>query len=524
MAGAANCHGSRRTEHNARGFMPTVHETAYPRLKSSVSHRELVDLYTPTVAELELAARASKGETARLGFLVLLKTFQRLGYFVALRDVPRNIVEHIGHDQGMLIVPQATEEYDESGTRRRHVKIIRKYFRVQSFDESGQAVLSTAVRLAAARMEDLADIINVGIEDLIRRSFELPGFTTLHKEAKRGRAEMNRTLYRRVSDAIGIEGQQGRDTLLGAPGLESRKTQWDALKQDARSPTLTHVRDLLERQRWLALEHPPMALNTLLPEVKLRQFALEAKSLDAARMLEMAPAKRYTLAATLIELQNARVLDDLAEMFIKRLMRVHRHGREALAMDRLKHQERTDGLIHRLHEVILAWSGDGDAEQRLQAIGAALTPDSHVLLEQCEAHQAQAGNTYYPYLWRFYQNHRSTLLRIWHVLQFRSTTQDKSLETALALVLANETSRMEWLSLPESSSSLDWIPDTWWRLVTGSAKREPVDRVHRRLFELCVFTQMMWDLKSGDGAIQGSREYADYRDQLISAEEAEIGR
>jgi hypothetical protein len=38
-------------------------------------------------------------------------------------------------------------------------------------------------------------------------------------------------------------------------------------------------------------------------------------------------------------------------MFIKCMMRTHRHDREALAMDRLKHQERTDGLIHRLHEV-----------------------------------------------------------------------------------------------------------------------------------------------------------------------------
>ena len=500
--------------------MPTVHEIAYPRLKSSVSHRELIDLYTPTVAELELAGHASKGESARLGFLVLLKTFQRLGYFVALRDVPRIIVEHIGRDLGMLIVPETAAEYDESGTRRRHVRTIRKYLRVRSFDESGQAVLSTAVRLAAGRMEDLADIINVGIEELIRSSFELPGFTTLHKAAKRGRAEVNRTLYRRVSDAIGLEGHKAIDTLLVEPGSESRTTLWDALKQDARSPTLTHVRDLLVRQRWLALEQPPMALNTLLPEVKLRQFALEAKSLDAARMLEMAPAKRYTLAATLIELQNARVLDDLAEMFIKRLMRTHRHGREALAMDRLKHQERTDGLIHRLHEVILARSGDGDAEQRLQAISAALIPDSRVLLEQCEAHQAQAGNNYYPYLWRFYQSHRSTLLHIWHVLQFRSTTQDKSLEGALALVLANEATRTEWLSLPIPSSILDWIPDTWWRLVTGSAKRESVDRVHRRFFELCVFTQMMWDLKSGDAAIQGSREYTDYRDQLISEEEA----
>jgi hypothetical protein len=131
-------------------------------------------------AEVELATRGSKGEPARLGFL-MLKTFQRLGYFIALRDVPRSIIEHIGYDQGLLIVPDSMAEYDESGTRRRHVAIIRKYLRVKSFDESGQALLSSTVRLAAARMEDLADIINVAIEELIRHSFELPGFTSLIK-------------------------------------------------------------------------------------------------------------------------------------------------------------------------------------------------------------------------------------------------------------------------------------------------------------------------------------------------------
>ena len=56
--------------------------------------------------------------------------------------------------------------------------------------------------------------------------------------------------------------------------------------------------------------------------------------------------------------------------------------------------------------------------------------------------------------------------------------------------------------------------------MTGTAKRGTVDRVNRRYFELCVFTQMMWDLKSGDAAIEGSREYADYRDELISEDEA----
>jgi hypothetical protein len=156
----------------------------------------------------------------------------------------------------------------------------------------------------------------------------------------------------------------------------------------------------------------------------------------------------------------------------------------------------------------------------LHAIGTVLATDSRVLLEQCEAHQAQAGNNYYPYLWRFYQSHRSTLLRIWHVLRFCSTTHDNSLERALGFVLANENNRAEWLAFTEPSSDLDWVPDTWWRLVTGTAKREPVDRVNRRFFELCVFTQMMWDLKSGDAAIEGSREYADYREQLVSESEA----
>jgi hypothetical protein len=203
--------------------MPAVHETVYPRLNSNVSRRELIDLYTPTEAELELATRASKGEAARLSFLVLLKTFQRLGYFIGLQDVPRGIVEHIAHDRGMLIVPETAADYDESGTGRRHVKFIRQYLRVKSFDETGQAVLSTAVRLAAERMEDLADIINVAIEELIRESFELPGFSTPHKEAKRGRAEVNRTLYHRVSGALGAEGQSAIDALLAEAGMESKK-------------------------------------------------------------------------------------------------------------------------------------------------------------------------------------------------------------------------------------------------------------------------------------------------------------
>ena len=129
--------------------MPSAHETAYPRLKSNPSPTELAAVYTPTKEEAALADSVARGEVARLGFLVLLKAFQRLGYFLQLRDVPAAIIEHIAHTQGFLIAPGGLGVYDESGTRRRHVAVIRAHQRVRPFDTDGQVALGKAVREAA---------------------------------------------------------------------------------------------------------------------------------------------------------------------------------------------------------------------------------------------------------------------------------------------------------------------------------------------------------------------------------------
>ena len=64
---------------------------------------------------------------------------------------------------------------------------------------------------------------------------------------------------------------------------------------------------------------------------------------------------------------------------------------------------------------------------------------------------------------------------------------------------------------------LSWVPETWWRLVTGQRAHDaPPRRVNRRHLEVCVWTQFMWDLKSGDACIEGSAEFADYREQLVT--------
>jgi hypothetical protein len=70
-------------------------DTAYPRFKSRLTPSELERFYTPTEDELAFCVTAARSPTTRMGFVILLKTFQRLGYFVLSSQVPEPIIKHI---------------------------------------------------------------------------------------------------------------------------------------------------------------------------------------------------------------------------------------------------------------------------------------------------------------------------------------------------------------------------------------------------------------------------------------------
>jgi hypothetical protein len=74
--------------------------------------------------------------------------------------------------------------------------------------------------------------------------------------------------------------------------------------------------------------HGPKTLNagaTALETIahgKVQHLVAEANSPDAARMLEIQPQKRYTLAAAPIRARRARTLDDLGQPLIRRMTKI----------------------------------------------------------------------------------------------------------------------------------------------------------------------------------------------------------
>ena len=81
-------------------LMPSIHETAYPRIKSDPSPNDLVAVYTPTTEEEAFAEKITRKPAAKLGLLIQMKVFQRLGYFIGVNDTPHRIIEHIAQYVG----------------------------------------------------------------------------------------------------------------------------------------------------------------------------------------------------------------------------------------------------------------------------------------------------------------------------------------------------------------------------------------------------------------------------------------
>jgi Domain of unknown function (DUF4158) len=509
--------------------MTAIERTAYPRFKRNLTAKDLAEVYTPTPAERFLAARSTKGSVAEVGFLVLLKTYQRLGRFIPLSEVPVPILEHIARLIDPHLDVSDLDSYDSSGTRQRHIPIIRAVQQLKPYSPAGRTCLLKAMIEAARTKEDLADLINVALEELAKECFELPPFATLDKAAHHVRAMTTRGLYHRISQAIPQEARAALDALFVVED-GARLSGWEQLKQEPASPTLMHLRDLIDHLFVISEQRkllPPRLFEDL-AEGKVKQLATEARALDATEMKDLEPHKRLTLAAAFVLVQSAGALDDLAEMFIKRMLAIHQKGKDALERYRVEHQARTDALVLTLRDLVTAYGKEGTSEERLAAMESIIGGRAAKILQDCEEHLAHVGNNYQPFLWPFYKNHRAQLFRLLSVMEFRSSSQDRSLEEAIVFLKDHEGSRGDWLitatvqnpGTPEeqrlSLVDLSWASDTWWKFMTGRSKRESCpDKVLRRHVEIAVFSQLLWDLKSGDLYVEGSDQYADYREQLF---------
>lgn len=507
--------------------MAAIYETAYPRIKSDISPSELDNIYTPSDAELRFASNQRRQPVAQYALLLLLKTFQRLGYFVLLKEIPGSIKKHIAKSVPNYSYNQKKlNEYDQSGARQRYLNILRKHFKVKAFDRTAKDLVTQTTEQAAETKQELPDIINIAIEELVRQRYELPGFSSLVRSAKKSRNRVNDDFFKLICNSLDSELQRDINELLSCTDTGSF-TAWNELKREPKKPTNKEIKSYLKHIQWLQSWTQQLPSIEMIPVSKRRQFMFEARALDAAGLKRLRSTKRYALVVILLYSQLYKATDDIVNILIRKIRNIHTQSEERLKQYQLDQAKRVEKLIAQFRDVLNAFQNGENDQQRIKGISQSFRSEPEQLLAECEEHMSYAGNNYYPFMLSPYQSLRPLLLNCLELVHLQSTTKDQSIIKAIEFILANRSSHKEKLELLNSGGKcnelqLHWIPEKWRKLVTGKSKANTkITSIHRKYFELCVLTQVARELRSADLIADDSDEYSDFNTQLISWEEYE---
>lgn len=508
--------------------MTSIYKTAYPYYsdKKKISKEIISTDYRLTYEEILIVKKHLPDHIdSQLCYAVLLMVFKNLNYFPELTVIPNDIIQYV---KEQLRIPTAKFNTCHPSTIIRYRKRIYAYYGVTPWKQIKKIIRGeiiypvhdfaekAAIR-ASKKHNYPADIINVVIEQLKKKYFELPTFKQLDRLVRNARSTVNQKLF---DDAyISLTNKQIAEfDLLLETTDEYNRSGYNLLKALPKNPTISHFRELLKHHdRLTSFGDISNHLKHIIA-IKLKQFAEQAKSLDASNLKDFAKSKRYTLILCLISQAQTQAKDALAITFCKTLIGMHKKAKDKLENLREFYRTRTQELLVIFSDVLGVMEFENNEPDSMQKARDKVNDYGGVEILKTDCDQAVAlnSNNHLPFLLGFFKGKRGTLLRLLGTLDLRSSTQEASLINAIQYVLDSKELKHEYIA---NHIDLSFTTDQWRRLIVK--KESNIQLFNHRYLELCVLSHVANELRSKDLFIVGADSYADYRTDLLPLEECE---
>jgi len=195
--------------------MISITKTAYPRFKKIYSKEELAQFFQPSEPDLQFINKHTRKEELKLTLLMLLKSHQHLGYFPNIPSVPKSLRHYLAGCLGLSKDLEPVESTDNNkSTFYRYRQVIRIYLGVFSWSDEAVNIVGGTIRKAALSMSNPSDLVNVAIEKLIERRYELPAFSTLDRIVSHIRHQVHLELYEKLNATLHPKQRETLDKLL----------------------------------------------------------------------------------------------------------------------------------------------------------------------------------------------------------------------------------------------------------------------------------------------------------------------
>lgn len=493
--------------------MTLISKTIYPKFNNKISQDELERCYLPSRDEINLARNKVKGKENLYIFLINLKVFQNLHYFVDEIEIPFKITRFI---KARLKMDKYKNIVANEKTVSRYRKYIRQTLNVNYDSNYIKELALDTVEKHEPMMENKADIFNAVLESLIINNCELPAFSTINKWIRAKRLQVNNDLFKYISDSLTPSQKQLLDSLLVTS--ENNFSKFNYIKNIPKSPSLTHLKEVRDNYIYLkSINIGEEIINSIQPS-KVDYFTSQVTPLDASEMKDFSDDKRYTLLICFIYKSLIKTGDDLITMFIKRLGKIHNKSKDNLIKLLENQRSKEEDTVNIFMQMLSRYQNWDRLEFEDKFKTFIEENGGHnKLVNDCTELTAYHNNNYYPLLSRQFKSHRSVLFEIIKLLPIKSSSKNNSLIKAIEYLLSCENRKSDFI---DADVDLSFASEKWRKFVV--AKRGKVEVFIRKNFEICVFSCIASEFKTGDLCSELSEEYADYKKQLLSLEECNL--
>lgn len=501
----------------------SIERTAYPRFgEKQQFHKDwLKSNFSISDEEIAMLQRRSSPDEHVLAMAIQLKLFQHLGYFIDIEHVPGAIIKTI---RDSLNLSNVKAVYNNHRTKYRHRDYIRSKLSITKWKDTPADQTKNTQRLAiesahavAKIMNNPADIINATVEYLKSNNFELPAFSTIDRLVRHIRHAVNSKIFSNVYLKSKPYGLTNRiDNLLNIASNQVR-SNFNALKSLPKKPTISNLRDLIQHHNWLLSFGDTTNLVTDIPDVKLTQFSEYIASLDASDVKDFLPVKRYALVTILINHAQRQIKDALASTFCKIIFKMHADAQRELEELRDKHAKTTKDIADILEQITEDVS-HYDGKQAHELINKIMVHYENYdggidqVAEDCRKVSAYNSKNHLPLLWRYFKDKRATLFNLMGLLQIQASNQNKDLINAMNYICDHRQRRSDHIEA-DDSLKLGFLTEDWKKLIFD--RKDNKKLTNRKHLEVCIFSNLASDLKSGDAFVPNADSYSDFRKNLL---------
>jgi hypothetical protein len=143
----------------------SIERTAYPRFKRLITAHELHLFFSPTRDEVEWASGATDCDEHLPALLLMLKSYQRMGCFPKLEDVPELVVDFV---RRAVDLPEGTLPlYRVVKTAKNHRSLVRQRVGVVYDQAEARRIAEASIRKEAAAKNRPDDLINIALERVV---------------------------------------------------------------------------------------------------------------------------------------------------------------------------------------------------------------------------------------------------------------------------------------------------------------------------------------------------------------------